>query len=234
VVKFCKFIAALLLLPALWGSVHFLFGFLVDATAGAAWPVVPTACFAAGFGLWVLFYFTGPRPMALYVFAHELSHALAVWLSGGRVSRFKVGAKGGQVVADKTSALIVLAPYLLPLYPVVLGLSWALVVWVQPSWEQAEGLFLFLWGVSWGFHYTFTGSVLKTSQSDFSSQGYFFSFVVIALGNVLLIVGLLWIWLRIYGWGEGAGLWFGRVAAAYTTTAEVLAGLARMIFGLFK
>ena len=99
-----------------------------------------------------------------------------------------------------------------------------MVVWVQPSWEQAEGLFLFVWGVSWGFHYTFTGSVLKTSQSDFSSQGYLFSFVVIALGNVLLIAGLLWIWLRIYGWGEGAGLWFGRVAAAYTTSAEVLAG----------
>ena len=77
---------------------------------------------------------------------------------------------------------------------------------------------------AWTFH----------PQSDFSSQGYLFSFVVIALGNVSLIAGLLWIWLRIYGWAEGAALWSGRVAGAYTTAAEVLAGLARMIFGLFK
>ena len=54
--------------------------------------------------------------MVLYVFGHELTHALWVWLMGGRVSRFRVGRDGGHIVTDKNNFWIALAPYFFPLY----------------------------------------------------------------------------------------------------------------------
>jgi len=52
-------------------------------------------------------------------------------------------------------------------------------------------LFHLLLGAAYSFHVTLTFHILKTSQSDITSQGYLFSAVVIFLGNALtLIVGL--------------------------------------------
>jgi hypothetical protein len=40
----------------------------------------------AGVALWLLLYNTLPRPMWLYVFGHELTHALCAWCFGAKVS----------------------------------------------------------------------------------------------------------------------------------------------------
>ena len=51
--------------------------------------------FSLGAVLWLIAFFGLPRPILIYVFGHELTHALWVWLMGGRVSRFRVGRDGG-------------------------------------------------------------------------------------------------------------------------------------------
>lgn len=201
--KSLKFILACLLLPALGGSLHFTIKLLGDAAAMDSRPWANAAWFGAGFITWLACFFTLPRPQKLYVWGHELTHALAVWLSGGKVLGFKIGKSGGAVISDKTSVWIVLAPYIFPLYPFLIGVIWFLVVWLQPAAHAYEPLFLFLWGVVWSFHISFTLSIMRTEQTDFSSQGYLFSFIIIFLFNWWILLVLLWMGLGVYGPGQG-------------------------------
>ncbi len=62
-----------------------------------------------------------PKPMRVYVFGHELTHAIWTWLFGGRVKRFKATSTGGHVVDHEEQFLITLAPYFFPLYVVLVG-----------------------------------------------------------------------------------------------------------------
>ncbi|MCS7089167.1 MAG: M50 family metallopeptidase [Limisphaera sp.] len=160
---------------------------LLAASGEASTVWLPLLCGAA---CWVLIYAFLPRPMWLYVFGHELTHALAAWLCGGRVKRFKVSARGGHVVVSKSNWWVTLGPYFVPIYVVlvlvVFGLGHLLWGWGRhPEW-----LHLFL-GAAYAFHVTLTWQVLRTRQTDITSQGWFFAAVIIFLGNaVVLMVGL--------------------------------------------
>ena len=61
-----------------------------------------------------------PKPMWIYVFGHELTHAVWTWIFGGRVKRFQAASHGGQVIITKSNFIIALAPYFFPLYAVLL------------------------------------------------------------------------------------------------------------------
>lgn len=188
-----KALIAFLLLPLFHSA--FLFGHrLADSLDPAAVSWLPLVVFLLGFNTWVLAYFLFPRPTWFYVLGHEVTHAVAILASGGRVSGFKVGKDGGHVVADRTSAFIALSPYLIPFYPLVLGITWGLLLWIVPAWTPYTIFFLPIWGMSWGFHFTFTASLLRTGQSDFQSQGYFFSWIVILLCNLWIILALAFFW----------------------------------------
>ena len=65
----------------------------------------------AGAACWVVIFLLLPKPMWIYVFGHELTHALWTWLFGGEVRKMKVTSKGGHVLISKTNFLIALAPY---------------------------------------------------------------------------------------------------------------------------
>jgi hypothetical protein len=204
-VKFLKSIIALLLLPALFAAGHFLWR--VVWLHAAHWEKIPWTNllgFALGFSAMTCIYFTLPRWNWLYVFGHESTHVLAVLMSGGKVSEFKVSSSGGHVATDKMSAWIALSPYIVPFYPLVAGLLWVLACWLRPlslaPWEWA---FVTFWGLAWAFHLCFTVNLLKTDQPDFASQGYFFSIVVILLCNLLIIGALLWLWLEPGSWRQG-------------------------------
>jgi len=110
--KWVKFVVGVLLLPlcvgastALWRIVR------ASENADTIW-----VAFLAGAGCWLAVYLLLPKPMRVYVFGHELTHAIWVWLMGGRVKRFKASAKGGHVIVTKSNFLIALAPYFFPLY----------------------------------------------------------------------------------------------------------------------
>src|SRR5690242_15849279 len=144
----------------------------------------------AGALCWVVIYLLLPKPMLLYVFGHELTHALWTWLFGGRVKKFKASSKGGHVVVTKSNFLIALAPYFFPLYAVLFVLVFVAghLAW---GWRSQAIWFHFLLGAAYAFHLTLTWHVLKNSQSDITEHGYLFSAVIIFLGNVaVLLVGI--------------------------------------------
>jgi len=184
--KWAKTVVAVLLLPFCAGAISALWKVL-RATGGADTFWV---AFLGGAACWLVVFLLLPKPMLVYVFGHELTHALWTWLFGGRVKCFKATAQGGHVVITKTNFLIVLAPYFFPLYVVMLVIVFALGH-VAFGWERYLPWFHLLVGAAYSFHITLTWHTLQTRQSDITSQGYLFSGVVIFLGNVaVLLAGL--------------------------------------------
>jgi hypothetical protein len=214
--KWAKLIIAILLLPVCIGAGMTL-GMVLRACGGADITLVPTV---AGAACWVAIYLLLPKPMWLYVFGHELTHVLWVWLFGGRVKKFKATSSGGHVIVDKTNFLISLAPYFFPLYAVMVVAVFLMghLIW---GWENFFVWFHLLLGAAYAFHVTLTAQILKTQQSDITSQGYLFSGVVIFLGNVLvLLVGLPLLTTKVdlltmLGWWfENIGLVLHRIGTA--------------------
>ena len=212
--KWIKFIIAVLLLPVCAGAAMALWRVL-RASYGADTVWVP---FLAGAACWLVIFLLLPRPMWIYVFGHELTHALWAWLFGGRVKKMKVTSAGGHVVVSKTNFLIVLAPYFFPLYAVLVILAFAIGhgIW---DWRDYFVWFHLAVGVAYAFHVTLTWQALKTQQTDITSQGYLFSAVIIFLGNVsVLLFGVPLLtakvgWLNALGWWlEGTGEIFNRLA----------------------
>lgn len=186
VLKWIKFIIAILLLPLCAGAARALW-LVLRAAYGADTVWVPLL---AGAACWAVIFLLLPKPMWIYVFGHELTHAVWTWLFGGQVKKMKVTAKGGHVVISKTNFLIALAPYFFPLYAVIIIGVFALghLIW---DWHKYLVVFHLLIGAAYAFHLTLTFHVLQTRQSDITSQGYLFSGVVIFLGNVcVLLFGL--------------------------------------------
>lgn len=184
--KWFKFIIALLLLPACAGAVMALAKVVLKSgSADLTW--VP---FVAGVACWAVIYLLLPKPMWIYVFGHELTHALWAWLFGGDVKKFKATSQGGHVVVTKTNFLIALAPYFFPLYAVIVIVLFALgnLLW---GWRHYLAWFHLSVGAAYAFHVTLTAQILQTRQTDITSQGWLFSAVVIFLGNVfVLLVGI--------------------------------------------
>jgi len=184
--KWAKMIVAILLLPVCIGAGKTLW-MVMRACGGADITLVPVG---AGAACWIVIYLLLPKPMWIYVFGHELTHALWVWLFGGRVKKFKATSDGGQVVVDKTNFLIALAPYFFPLYAAMVVVAFAVgdLVW---GWKDYMVWFHLLVGAAYAFHVALTAHILKTQQSDITKQGYLFSAAVIFLGNALvLLIGI--------------------------------------------
>ncbi|MGH7975279.1 MAG: M50 family metallopeptidase [Limisphaerales bacterium] len=208
--KWIKFFIAILLLPVCAGAGMALWRVLrVCGGADTTW--IP---FLAGAACWCVIFFLLPKPMWIYVFGHELTHALWTWLFGGRVKKMKVTSSGGHVVISKTNFVIALAPYFFPLYAALVVLIFA-VGYSFLNWQNYLVYFDLLVGAAYAFHVTLTFHALQTRQTDITSQGYLFSAVIIFLGNVCVLlfgiplltakVGLL----NVLGWWvENTGLIF--------------------------
>jgi hypothetical protein len=125
--KWLKFILALLLLPVCAGEAQALGRVLLN-TGGADTTWIPLL---AGLACWFVIFLLLPKPMWLYVFGHEFTHALWTWLFGGQVKQMKVSSGGGHVVVSKNNFLIVLAPYFFPFYAVLVVLLFGLgdLIW---------------------------------------------------------------------------------------------------------
>lgn len=181
--KWAKFIVAILLLPVCAGAAKALWLVLQHSgSADTTW--VPML---AGAACWIVIFLLLPKPMWIYVMGHELTHAVWAWLFGGRVKKFKATSRGGHVVVTKTNFLIALAPYFFPLYVVFLVAAFVLghLLW---NWHGYLVWFHLLTGAAYAFHVTLTSHVLQTRQSDITEQGCLFSFVIIFLGNVLVLL----------------------------------------------
>lgn len=143
----------------------------------------------AGVVSWVAIYSLLPKPMWVYVFGHEFTHAIWTWLFGGSVKGMKVSASGGYVYVTKDNFLITLAPYFFPLYALMVAGVYVLGnrLW---GWSGIFplGAFHILLGAAYAFHVTLTWHILQTRQPDITSQGRLFSAVIIFLGNLLVLL----------------------------------------------
>jgi hypothetical protein len=214
--KWVKLVIAILLLPTCIGAASALSRVISAAgNAHTFWVAL-----IGGAACWLTVFLLLPKPMLVYVFGHELTHALWTWMCGGRVKRFKASASGGHVILTKSNFLIALAPYFFPLYAVLVILIFVVGHWIW-NWQRFLPWFHFFTGAAYAFHVTLTWHILQTRQSDITDQGYVFSGVVIWLGNILvLLVGIPLLTARVslldtFGW------WFNG-------TAQVFHWLARL------
>ena len=186
-------IIALFLLPlaGIWTATFFHL-FAREALHHRYWASEEFWFFCLGALLWCIAFFGLPRRMVIYVYVygHELTHAVWVWLMGGHVSDFEVRRDGGHIITNKSNVWIALAPYFYPIYSVLVivlyGLGWMF-------WDMApytRWLFLAL-GITWTFHMSFTLWMIPKGQSDLSHHGTFFSLVIIYLMNLALLTALL-------------------------------------------
>lgn len=184
--KGLKFLIAILMLPLCAGAIAALARLILTTVSIEMFWIA----FLGGMACWLVIYLLLPKPIWIYVFGHELTHALWTWLFGGKVKALRVSARGGHVVISKSNFLIVLAPYFFPFYVAALvGLfTFGHVLF---GWTRFMPLFHLLVGAAYSFHITLTCQILRTRQSDITSQGLLFSAVVIFLGNAsVLLLGL--------------------------------------------
>jgi hypothetical protein len=186
-VRWLKQIVAVFLVPPAWILTRAFFSSFSTATVQHRfWASEEFWFFSLGALLWVIAFFGLPRPMLLYVFGHELTHAIWTWLMGGKVRQFRVSRTGGYVVTDTNNFWISLAPYFFPIYSILAlllygGISAFVDVDVYRRW-----LFGVV-GFTWSFHVTFAIWMLWQGQTDLVEHGTFFSMMVIYLVNFLAL-----------------------------------------------
>jgi hypothetical protein len=205
-VRWLKNLCGVFLLPVAVVLTWTFFGLFSKAGRHSAdWTVQAFRFFVLGGGLWGLWFvvsmwaFGRPRPIRAYVFGHELTHAIWVWMWGGRVSRFEVSRDGGYILTDTHNFWIALAPYFYPIYSfaVILGFGLASLFCDFTRVENTfllftpvQWLFLLL-GATWAFHLSFTLWMIPKGQTDLIDHGVFFSLVIIYMMNVLLLTVFL-------------------------------------------
>lgn len=161
------------------------------------WMTHEFITFGAGAVLWIAWFFFSiwvwgePRPLRVYVWGHEMMHAIWAKMFGGKIKEFEGwNREGGYIVTDKYNFWIALVPYLYPFYSVPVLAAWGVGIWFWDLWNYREWFFGML-GLTWMFHLSFTVWMMPKGQTDFAGPGRLFSFVWIYLINVLLIAGFL-------------------------------------------
>ena len=157
---------------------------LIRAAASTEHFTAAVFAVVGGGVIWTLIYIFLPNPMRAYILGHELAHAIWGIVFGAKVSKLKVKANGGSVRLTKTNTLITLAPYFFPFYTMLLAVIWLIFRWFFDP-VPFPLLWLFLTGLSWSFHVTFTCNSLLIHQPDIVACGRFFSYVLIYLLNML-------------------------------------------------
>ncbi|MCU0858126.1 MAG: hypothetical protein MUC65_06970 [Pontiellaceae bacterium] len=198
--KFVKWIVGMCLLPLCWALSRVVFFlarlFPAESSGWNNWAI------PAGFMVSVAGFFLMPRALRTYVLAHELTHAFWGMLMGAKVGKINVGKKGGQVMLSKSNFIISLAPYFFPFYTGLVIALWYAAGWFwdlrgyEPWWLAAVGL-------TWGFHVTYTIYMLSQKQPDVQENGRIFSYVVIYLASLFLVL----LWMIAVGTPTWCGAW---------------------------
>lgn len=189
--RWVKFFFGLFLLPLCAAlSQTFFTAFARATVTQRLWMAEPFWFFSLGVVLCLIAFFGLPRPVIIYVFGHELTHALWVLFMGGRVSRFRVRRDGGHIVTNRNNFLIALSPYFFPLYSILAIATYGVLSIFYDTQPYGRLLYAVI-GATWAFHFTFTCWMIPKNQTDLSDHGTFFSLVVIYLMNLILLSVML-------------------------------------------
>src|SRR3954452_15949369 len=102
--RWVKFVVAIFLVP--WCAIlsqTFFTAFARATVTQRLWAGEEFWFFSLGAVLWLIAFFGLPRPILIYVFGHELTHALWVWLMGGGVSQFRGSPDGSHLNSAKAN-----------------------------------------------------------------------------------------------------------------------------------
>ena len=186
--RFLKFLLALVLLPTLC--------FMLVETGTILVHVLgnfkSVLSFVLGAGIYAVIHYTWYDFSRIYVFMHEMTHALAALCCGSRIKDVSVGRESGYVKMDKANVFIVLAPYFVPGYVLITVFVYMigdLFVDLTPYRQ----VFLFLMGFFTSFHFIQTFKTLfEADQPDLKlAGGKVFSVVMIVSANLVVLAVLL-------------------------------------------
>ncbi|MGH8047287.1 MAG: hypothetical protein ACREKL_08570 [Chthoniobacterales bacterium] len=189
--RWVKFIVGLFLVPPAWLLTQTFFtAFTRAAFHEAFWATQEFWFFSLGLIIWLVAFLGLPRPLWIYVFGHELTHALWVMLQGGKVSEFKITKHGGHILSDRINTWIALAPYFFPIYSLLVIALYGLA---GLFWDMApfRPVLYMLIGATWGFHLSFTLWMIPRGQTDLTYGGTFFSLVLIYILNLAVLAVFL-------------------------------------------
>ncbi len=136
---------------------------------------------------YLIFHILVFKPERIYIFGHEMMHAIATILSGGKVSSFNVSKAGGSIRTNKSNVFISLAPYLFPFYTILTGIVYFILAHFKKDVLIFSKPFLFVVGFTLTFHIVLTVDFLKIKQTDLLGTGYIFSIELICFVNLLII-----------------------------------------------
>ncbi len=180
---FIKLVIAILLIPFALGlliSFGKLAASLIPLSSSEIW-------FLTGFVIFFVVFLIKSVPGRVYVFGHELTHAFWTILFRGKIKEFNVSSKNGSVVATKNNFLISLAPYFFPVYTFLIIFIFYILAFFLPVSKYIEWLFFFV-GISYSFHIFLNFESLSIGQSDVKKTGKIFSYIVIAILNIIIAV----------------------------------------------
>jgi len=161
------------------------------------WLEKESGVFWGGFVAYLLIHFLFYKPIFSHVLAHELTHALAAVMMGGKVSSLEASPKGGSTVVNKSHVIISLAPYVFPFYTAVTILFYLVAA------EPHRIYFLALIGFTYSFHVALTIYSLSHHQPDLQEGGVVFSLIFILTGNLIIFLFLVClIWPKILPWSQ--------------------------------
>ena len=159
-----------------------------DRILETIWYSTNLVCFVAGALLmlsWFVLGIANDQLLYLYVLGHEMTHAMFVYVCGGRISAIHFSTEGGYVMTNKSNILIALSPYFIPFWSAVLiSLHGFISLWAD---IPGGGLILTgLIGFTWTFHIVWTVWMIPKDQPDLKENGTFFSLMLIIFANLIL------------------------------------------------
>lgn len=130
--------------------------------------------------------------LLLYIIGHELTHAVAILLCGGKIKGMSISTTNGSyVLTNKTNIFIALSPYFVPFWMLI----WMALVWGMNRLSPFDTYLQWFYagfGFWWVYHLFWTAySIVQERQPDLFDNELIFSLLIIVLLNFLLLIGIL-------------------------------------------
>ncbi len=182
-----KYIIGTLLLPALLITIYVT---LYQLSRVFTENVQVLGYFMLGFFSYILFQKIFKKPMYLYVFGHEITHAIAGLISGFKIKRVFISSKNGNVILNNINLFTALSPYCFPFYTILILICFKIISLFTSLIFPPE-IQIFLIGFSYAFHIVLTLYALIQNQPDLKIAGKYLSLILIMLLNFIILFLLM-------------------------------------------
>ena len=188
---FWFYILKILICPILWFVTLALVFCIIRLPMAFANPNLAWGCLI-GFLIGLPLFFKY-RCVPIYVFGHELTHWAVATLFWRKTSNLRLNRYSGSVDVKNPNIWIILGPYFLPFYMlVILGIFGIALIFKPnfPTWFEITLAVVI--GLSYAYHIILTIVAIYNGQQDLRINGVIFSLSIIIVCNVFYIyIGLM-------------------------------------------